>query len=102
MNYILEYNPQVFKDIDHILSFLTEVHDDLPRKFRNLLAGKFEELDSNPERWSPLSNGIRAIRMELSKRLSWYCFYHYYEEDKRILVLRIISQKASTKNWPKG
>ncbi|MEM8888534.1 MAG: type II toxin-antitoxin system RelE/ParE family toxin [Bacteroidota bacterium] len=102
MNYILEYNPQAFQDIDHILSFLSEVHYDLPRKFRNLLASKFEELDTNPERWPPLANGIRAIRMELSKRLSWYCFYQYYEENKRILILRIISQKASPKNWPKG
>lgn len=102
MNYVLEYNPQALKDIEHTLSFLSEIHPDLPRKFRNLLADKFEELDYNPERWPPLSNGIRAIRMELSKRLSWYGFYQYYEADKRIVVFRIISQKASSKNWPKG
>ena len=75
MNYA-SYVPilRLSKDIEKILSFLSEIHPDLPRRFRNLLAEKFDELDKNPERWSPLSNGIRAIRMKLSKRLTVLLF----------------------------
>ena len=102
MNYFVQYNPQSIKDIEEILSFLFDIHSDLPRRFRTLLSEKFEELDHNPERWSPLSNGVRAIRMNLSKRLAYYCFYKFYEEENKILVLRIIPQKADPEQWPKG
>ena len=100
MNYTLSYNPIAFQDIDHILNFLAEIHPELPRKFRNLLAENLGELDKNPERWSPLSNEVRAIRMKLSKRLAYYCFYHYYEREKRILVLRVLPQNVDPKKWP--
>ncbi|MCB0835383.1 MAG: type II toxin-antitoxin system RelE/ParE family toxin [Bacteroidetes bacterium] len=101
MNYHIQYNPQSIKDLKEVLSFLYEIHPDLPRRFRSLLAENFEDLDKNPERWSPLSNGIRAIRMNLSKRLSYYCFYKFYEQESKILILRIIPQKADPDQWPK-
>ena len=100
MNYLLQYNPAALSDLNEVLTFLAKIDPSLPRKFRTLLAEKFTELDQNPERWSPLSKGIRAIRIKLSRRLSYYCFYHFYEEEKRILVLRILSQFSDPKNWP--
>ena len=43
MNYLLSYNPQIYQDIEEILSFLVDIHPELPRRFRSLLAEKLEE-----------------------------------------------------------
>lgn len=100
MSYTLRFQPKALKDIENILPYLSELHADLPHKFRNLLAEKLEEVGNYPERWAPLSNGIRAIRMKLSKRLAYHCFYTIREHDNHILILRILPQQADPKHWP--
>ncbi|MEO0472351.1 MAG: type II toxin-antitoxin system RelE/ParE family toxin, partial [Bacteroidota bacterium] len=100
MNHKLSYAPKALKDIDRTLTFLSEIHHDLPRKFRNTLADKLSELDEQPERWAPLNNDIRAIRFKLSQRLAWYAFYHFSKEDGTIFILRIIPQRADPTQWP--
>ena len=89
MSYTLRFQPKALKDIENILPYLSELHADLPHKFRNLLAEKLEEVGNYLERWAPLSNGIRAIRMKLSKRLAYHCFYTIREHDNHILILRM-------------
>ena len=101
MNNKLLYAPKALKDIDRTLTFLSEIHPDLPRKFRNILADKLSELDEQPERWAPMENDIRTIRFKLSQRLAWYAFYHFVENESTIFVLRIIPQQADSTKWPR-
>lgn len=98
MNFNLKHNPAALNDVKKILEFLSEIHHDLPRRFRNELANTFEELDSFPERWPVLPNSVRAARMNLSKKLRFYIFYHLKETEIR--VLRILPQSADPQNWP--
>jgi plasmid stabilization system protein ParE len=100
VNYSLSYTAQALNDIENILDFLSEIQADLPRSFRNELAIQLEKLDEQPERWSELSNGIRAIRLRLSKRLTYYVFYHFLAGERKILLLRLIPQQADPQQWP--
>ena len=100
MNYKLLYARKSLKDIDRTLTFLSEIHPNLPRRFRNILADKLSELDEQPERWAQLENEIRAIRFKLSPSLAWYAFYHFAEKENTISILRIIPQQADPANWP--
>lgn len=95
----LIFTAKALVDVEHILLFLADLHEELPLRFRIALQDHLHEIKQNPERWPPKGKNIRAGRLVLSRRLRYYVFYDQ-PSDREARILRLISQSADPANWP--